>query len=316
MPINAGVVAYGNTFSFPWEIDLMTWLQARIGGGLASVVSFFSMFGEETILIVILGFLYWSYNKRLGKTASLSVLMALVWNPMIKNVALRRRPYFDHKEIEIRRIVAPEADPYDISAQGYSFPSGHSANAVSIYGSLACGLRKKWLTAAAVLLPLLVGFSRVVVGAHYPTDVLAGWLIGAIAMLLVPALEKRIKNTALFYGVLLLTAVPGFFFCKSADYFTGIGLMIGFMGGTLLEQKYVRFENTKNLLRMALRVLGGMAVYFVLNTALKLPFSKDFLASGSLASLLVRCARYAVIAFVDFGVYPLIFRATGKIFKK
>ena len=43
----------------------------------------------------------------------------------------------------------------------------------------------------------------------------------------------------------LITAVPGFFFCKSADYFTAMGLMIGFMGGTLLDDRCVHFENTR-----------------------------------------------------------------------
>jgi membrane-associated phospholipid phosphatase len=48
---------------------------------------------------------------------------------MAKNIALRRRPYFDHESIHILRVVEPEADIYDIAAQGYSFPSGHSTNA-------------------------------------------------------------------------------------------------------------------------------------------------------------------------------------------
>ena len=55
-------------------------------------------------------------------------------------------------------------------------------------------------------------------------------------------------------------------------------------------------------------MLGGLAVYFVLNTALKLPFPKEFLSGGSTAALLVRCVRYAIVAFVDFGVYPMLFR--------
>jgi len=102
--------------------------------------------------------------------------------------------------------------------------------------------------------------------------------------------------------------VPGFFYCKSADYFTSVGLMIGFMGGSLLDDRCVRFENTRKPLWMVLRVLGGLAIYFALSTLLKLPFSKEFLSSGSTAALMVRCARYAIIAFVDFGLYPMLFK--------
>ena len=116
----------------------------------------------------------------------------------------------------------------------------------------------------------------------------------------------------MLYGLLLLANMPGFFYCKSADYYTGAGLLIGFMGATLLDDHCVHFENTQKPLWMAIRLLGGLAVYFALNTVLKLPFSTEFLSSGSTAALLVRCARYAIIAFVDFGIYPMLFRFEKK----
>ena len=303
----------GSTFFFPWEVSLMEWLQSHVGGAGISLISFFSMFGEELLLILILGFVYWSYDKKLGRTIGLSAIMGLTWNTMAKNVALRRRPYFDHEGIRILRVVEPEADIYDIAAQGYSFPSGHSTNAATVFGALAVNLRRRWVTVVAIVLPLLTGISRFVVGAHYPTDVVAGWLLGVISVLIVRLMQKRLNNTLALYGILLATAVPGFFFCKSADYFTSMGLLIGFMGGTLLEDRRVRFENTRKPVWMVARVLGGLVVYFALNTALKLPFPKDFLSSGSTASLLVRCARYAVVSFVDFGVYPALFRLESRI---
>ena len=305
------MISDGIAFSFDWEVTLMAWLQEHIPSWGISVLSFFSLFGEELLTILILGFLYWSYNKRVGKMVGLSVLAGMVWCPMIKNVVLRRRPYFDHEEIGILRVVEPDADIYDITAQGYSFPSGHSANASSLYGIIAASMKKRWMTVLAVVLPLLVGISRVTVGAHYPTDVLAGWLIGVVSMLLVVALQQRIKSTTILYGMLLITAIPGFFYCKSADYFTGVGLLIGVMGGNLLEETTVRFENTRNPIRMILRPIGGAAVYFALNSALKAPFPAEFLDSGTMGALLVRCVRYAVIGFVDFGVYPMLFRLTA-----
>lgn len=64
-----------------------------------------------------------------------------------------------------------------------------------------------------------------------------------------------------------------------------------------------------------LRVVEGVAVYFVLSTLLKLPFSADFLGSGTLPALLVRCARYAIISFVAFGIYPMGFRLIDRVGK-
>lgn len=302
------MTATGHTFFFSWEVTLMEWLQAHIGEAGISFISFFSLFGEELPLILIVGFIYWSYDKKLGRSIGLSALMGLTWNTMIKNLVLRRRPYFDHKSIKILRVVEPEADIYDISAQGYSFPSIHSTNSVTVFGSLAVNLRKHWMTVIAILIPLLTGFSRIVVGAHYPTDVLAGWLLGLLSVTLVYTLQKRVRNTLTLYGILLITVVPGFFYCTSADYFTATGLLVGFMGATLLDDRCVHFEDTRKPLLMVARLLGGMVVYLVLNTLLKLPFSSEFLSNGSTAALMVRFARYAIVAFVDFGIYPMLFR--------
>lgn len=299
----------GNTFFFPWEVQLMEWLQTHLGNTWISIMSFFSMFGEELVLILILGFLYWSYDKKLARTVGLTVMMGLVWNTMAKNIALRRRPYFDHKGIKLLRVVNPEADIYNIAAQGYSFPSGHSTNAAAVFGSLAAKLRRRWFTAIAIAIPLLAGISRFVVGAHYPTDVLAGWLLGIVTVLVVQLLESRVKNTLLLYGILLATALPGLFFCRSADYFTAVGLLVGFFGGTLIDERHVHFENTRHPLRMIVRLLGGLAIYFVLNTVLKMPFSDEFLTGGSTAALLVRSARYAIVAFIEFGLYPMLFKS-------
>ena len=305
----------GNSFAFDWEISLMEWLQTNLGSGMISVISFFSVFGEELLLILILGFLYWGYDKKMGKTVGVNVLMGVIWSTMIKNVFLRRRPYFDHENIKILRIVDSSADPSDIASQGFSFPSLHSANAVTMYFSVAARMKKRLMSCLAVVLPLLVGFSRIAVGAHYPTDVLAGWLMGGLAICAVSWLRKAIKDERVFYAVLLLTAVPGLFFCKSTDYFSSFGLMLGFLTGDLFEQKKVRFENTPHLLRCVLRAAGGAMVFFALNTLLKLPFPKDFLDSASFASLTARGLRYAVTAFVLFGIYPMAFRYSGRLWK-
>lgn len=302
----------GNTFFFTWEVSLMEWLQTHTSDAGISFMSFFSLFGEELPLILIVGFVYWSYDKKLGRKVGLIAIMGLIWNTMIKNIVMRRRPYFDHENINILRIVEPEADIYDISAQGFSFPSAHSTNSVTVFGSLAVNLRKRWFTVIAIIIPLMTGISRFVVGAHYPTDVMAGWLLGLTSVVLVTILQNRVKNTLVLYGILLITAIPGFFYCTSADYFTAVGLLMGFMGGTLLDDYYVHFEDTRKPMSMVARLLGGLAVYLVVNSLLKMPFSKEFLSDGSTAALMVRCARYAIVAFIDFGVYPMLFKLEKK----
>ena len=86
----------------------------------------------------------------------------------------------------------------------------------------------------------------------------------------------------------------------------------GFFIGDLFEEKYVRFQNTRVWWKIVLRVIGGAAVYFGLNMALKMPFSSDFLGSATFAAYLVRALRYAIILFVDIAIYPMLFDRIGK----
>ena len=73
-------------------------------------------------------------------------------------------------------------------AQGFSFPSAHSATSVAVYATIAFilvrasrhGHSRVAIATLAAALVLAVGLSRVLLGAHYPTDVLAGWTVGAL----------------------------------------------------------------------------------------------------------------------------------------
>lgn len=73
--------------------------------------------------------------------------------------------------------------------QTYSFPSGHSSGSMITFGLLAyiafMKLSAPWNTIIAsvlMTLPFLIGISRVYLGAHFPSDVLAGWMLGAVVL--------------------------------------------------------------------------------------------------------------------------------------
>ena len=304
-----------SVFCFEWELMLIEWLQTHISSGAINIISFFSLFGEEKMMVLILGFLYWSFDKRLGKFVGLNMLVANLWNPLIKNIVHRARPYYNNDRVKLLRKIDSSADETDIAAQGFSFPSGHSASAVTVYGSIALYLKKNWLRILAIVLPLLVGFSRVVVGAHFPTDVFAGWILGLLILIVIPILEKKINNHWLFYGLLLATGIPGFFYCQSTDFYTAYGMLFGFAFAVWFEEKFVNFENTRNPIRMILRVLGGGAAYFALNTLLKLPFPSEFLASATTGAFVIRTIRYAIVMFFVMAIYPILFKWTAKIGK-
>ena len=302
----------GNTFFFGWEPALMVWLQSHLGSFGITLATIFSMFGEEMATILVLGFCYWSWKKELGKFIGRNACVAMVANPMIKNVFLRLRPYMVCPEVKCLKPVDPGADIMDVAAQGYSFPSGHSSGSVANYTSVAAYLKKKWAWAVGIVIPLLVGLSRFCVGVHFPTDVLFGWALGLCVVMLVPFFQKKFEKRWVYYLVLLLLALPGWFYCKTNDFYTSYGMMVGFFAGDLFEEKYVKFNNTRCWWKMILRVLGGGAIYFALNALLKLPASSAFRSSGTLLSYLARAARYAILLFVDVAIYPLCFDRIGK----
>ena len=204
----------------------------------------------------------------------------------------------------------------DITSQGYSFPSGHSTNSVTAFTALGINIGKKRSVIAGIIIPLFVGISRFFLGVHYPTDVFFGWMLGAFIIFLVNFLQEKIENDAILYGLFVLTAIPGFFFCKSNDYYTGVGLMIGIFGAFLFEERYVNFEGTKNVIRCILRLSGAFIIYMGLNELLKVPFPDEFLKSATTGQFLVRTLRYAVVSFTAIGVYPMLFKVTAKIGRK
>ena len=300
------------TFYFNWEVQLMEAIQSILGTAGVYIMSFFTTIGEEAVMIGVMAFLYWCYDKEMAKFIGINMVTGLVLNPMIKNVFLRRRPYFDNPGIKCLKPVNSKYDIYDIAAQGFSFPSGHSMNSGIMYGSFPAykgreGKNFKILLAIGIGIPFLVGISRFSLGVHYPTDVLVGWTVGFAVIMIIPRLERALKSRYKMMLILWLISLIGIFYCRTNDYFTGLGIMTGLFAAIWFEERYVNFKNTKDPLKCALRLIFGLAFYFGLNTLLKMPFSPEFLSSGTMASFMVRAVRYTIVTFVILGAYPLCF---------
>lgn len=155
---------------------------------LTEVMHFFSFIGGEfvvfasifvTIVLIVKG--YW----RDAAGFSFAIFMGYVLNTVIK--------FF-------LKVPRPTIDPLYIETF-YSFPSGHSMNAFIFYASLSYLVfhftRKKRLTMSvasiSTLLIFCVGFSRVYLGVHYPTDVIAGYIAGFWWFVTVILLDKTLQ---------------------------------------------------------------------------------------------------------------------------
>lgn len=77
-------------------------------------------------------------------------------------------------------VAAPRPDllPHLDIVHSYSFPSGHAAGNMMLFGALAILIRRPWAWGVAAAIILLIGASRVWLGVHWPSDVLAGWIEG------------------------------------------------------------------------------------------------------------------------------------------
>ncbi len=309
----------GNTFYFDFEVALIEFLQRVLGENVINIISEFSLLGEEIALVAILGFVYWSYDKKMGTYLGTTMILGITFTSFVKNVFCRRRPYFDNPGVKCLRPFKPEADIYDISVQEFSCPSGHSTNAVTGYSSMAYYKKKnKWLTAIGIIVPVLIGLSRVTVGVHYPTDVMLGWIVGLICMFGAAALCNKVSEDKLWIShlIIFLVSLTGFFFCRTDDYFSSIGMMAGFFLTIHFEKKFVNFKNTKKPVRAVLRVIVGAGIFIAFNTLAKMPFSKEFLSSGTFLAHLVRSVRYFLGLFLITGVYPMIFAKLDKFWKE
>ena len=154
--------------------------------GLAVVARALTLLGEPTLLIaasalVALGL--W----RAGRGRAGLVLIA---------VTLTGRVLSEAQKYWIARH-RPDIEPHLVVVKTSSFPSGHAAGSMIFYLSLALLLagHGRWrfaAAAAAILLSLMVGTSRVMLGVHWPSDVIGGWTFGLLWVLLTLRRAERL----------------------------------------------------------------------------------------------------------------------------
>ena len=135
-------------------------------------------------------------TRRLGHLVTFSLIIeSVVVNMIIKNWVARTRPYDAIEELE--RLIGEQVD--------YSFPSGHTGVAFAFAGAMLFALlygikgltesrKYKVITLFVLLYAVVLAFSRMYVGVHYPSDVLAGMFIGIVSGCISFHLEKLLSK--------------------------------------------------------------------------------------------------------------------------
>jgi undecaprenyl-diphosphatase len=158
-----------------WDEQMMSSIDAHRTSALDDLTTWVTKTGTSPVVLAIgvavcVAVMIWRRWYRVGAAAAAAFLLATVAADVLKQVFDRGRPPW--------RLAL-------IAVDGPSFPSTHAATtsavAVAVLVSVAWGSRRQAVTTAAVLLTSVafVGACMVYVGAHWVTDVLAGWALGA-----------------------------------------------------------------------------------------------------------------------------------------
>ncbi len=305
----------GYTFCFPWEIPFMQFVQSVENPIMTALATFFTMFGQEYFVIFLTGFCYWSLDKKLGQKVLAALCGSMVFGALIKGTLLRRRPYMDFSEVKCIRAASPDADTMSPVEQGYSFPSINSSLSAGVFGTIGINVKKTWSTVLAFIIPFFVGLSRIYLGVHYPTDVLAGWAVGTIALFLVYFIGRKF-GVKVCMLIELAIGAAGFFYCRENEFFSIYGILLGCFSGFLYEEKFVQFENSKKWWSYLLRPVLGVLLFVGISALLKLPV-QNISSTDALSFLFgYRCFRYALCTFIIMGPYTHLFKAVKLFFKR
>ncbi|MBR3691785.1 MAG: phosphatase PAP2 family protein [Clostridia bacterium] len=280
--------------------------------------------GEETVLILAGLVLYWCVSKREAYHLLFVGLFGSVTNQFLKIVFRVPRPWVRDPSFEIVES-AREA------ATGYSFPSGHTQASVGTFGSLARLRRERWIRLPAVVLCVLVPFSRLYLGVHTPADVAVGALVSLLLIFGFSALLSRTLDnprrmhalfalvTGLTAAYLLFVSFHGFPADIDAASYAGavkngykmLGCFAGFWLSYGLDRSCIHFETRAPLPGQVLKLVLGLVPVLIIKSLLKAPLAAILGGHPAADGL-----RYFLIALFAGAVWPLTFRFFAKIGRK
>ena len=310
------------------DINILLGLQEfRNGAGtfLADFLLKMTYFGELNTVLVIMAVIYWCVSKDVGTYLLMGWSGNRILNGALKVTVCAYRPW-----IRDARIL-PYGDSIN-TATGYSFPSGHTMNASTVYGGGA--VRKDLPGILRIVLGVmvaLVAFSRIYLGVHTPQDILVGAVCGTLVMWLTLKLMQWVKAhpekdfLILFIGIALAICVAVYAGVKpypelldaegklvvdghkmANDTFKGVGWCSAFLIGWILERRFVSFSTDIPMVKRVSRVTVGLLFYYIISLIL-MPLVKGWIpgAAGTITSCFIQ------MFYVSF-VFPWCIRILEK----
>lgn len=170
--LDGGILLFiQNTLRQPWLDPLVAWYTRLGNAGLLWIVLSAAMLCHKR-------------TRRAGITALMALALGfLCTNVLLKHLVQRTRPWL---VVEGLAALIAEGDPN-------SFPSGHTTAAFAAAAAWWNTLPRRWMKVTGLVMAALMGLSRLYVGVHFPSDVLAGALVGGFCGVLAWTLARRAK---------------------------------------------------------------------------------------------------------------------------
>lgn len=270
---------------------------------------FITVFGETKLSCLFLLIIYWCVSKEVGRNALWGMGFGKILNGFLKLTFCVYRPWVRSE------LIHPYGNAMK-SATGYSFPSGHSTQAVASYGYVGVHYRrKKKVFAVLIAITVCVLFSRNYLGVHTPQDVVVAAVVTAICVYIgikvqewIEAGEKENSNRDLIVAAVVTAisiAVIAYILLKSypidynmkgkiivkpkkmiPDTFKAVGAVLGITYGLILERRFVGFKDTASVKNKIIRFIIGAVVVIGLFEGLN-PLLKPYIDNKNVLKMVI-----------------------------
>jgi len=268
-----------------WGLDCIRLIQSGANPPLTMLMRIITALGSAGAYIVAVSIVYWYVDEKKGLHLGLMTLISIWLNLSLKYALDQPRPFFPAYDPSVGMIIE----------QLGGFPSGHAQNTLVALVVIASWVKKKWAYIAAALVCLLVGFSRVYLGVHFPTDIFGGWLIGGILLAAYFLAHKRIEALLAnggFRAGMIASAAAAFVMIQyrpSVEILIPGSMLFGLGAGYCACKKYCEKTGTRRRLALLVRFLLGITVFALL-----------YVVSGKLTGVMGNSGNYQLAVFARF----------------